>query len=68
MHVNKRIAAKRERDNVGKHPSIFWRFVFAFVGGAALYVVLSKDYDAATQKWAFGVLGAVFAAAVKFLK
>lgn len=27
--------------------------------GAALYVILSKDYDAATDKWAFGMAGTV---------
>ena len=27
--------------------------------GAALYIVLTDNYDEATKKWAFGIIGAI---------
>ena len=33
--------------------------VILALGGAALYIILSRTYDESHQKWAYGVLGSI---------
>ena len=41
-------------------PQLIMQLIMSLVfGGASLYVVLSKKYDEATQKWAFGTIGLI---------
>ncbi len=47
---------------------LFGEAMLMVLAVSALYVILSGHYAADAQKWAYGVLGSVLTASIRFLK